>query len=365
MSEVPSFQVDPFWPKPLPNDWILGQVSGIAVDERDHVWLVHRPGSLTEREAGAVQNPPWADCCTPAPPVIELDPEGNVVRAWGGSTESEPWPRSEHGIYVDQEGDVWLGSMDEIVLKCAPDGKRLLTLGERAPAPAAPPAGSPPPGPRPAPSPTGAIRMPPGNSNDLTRFGAPTDIAVDPDAREAFITDGYRNRRIIVVDSETGAYKRHWGAYGEKPSDEPLVDYVAGEAPIRHFRSPIHAVRIGNDGLLYAADRPNNRIQVFEKSGRFVKEAFMATWTLAMGSVWDIDFSPDPDQTFMYVPDGTNMKVWILTRNDLKVVGQFGRGGRQAGQFEWVHNLACDSKGNIYTSEVNTGKRVQKFILQR
>lgn len=366
MSDVPQFEVDPFWPKPLPNDWIVGQCSGIAVDDRDHVWVVHRPGSLTQREAGKVQNPPWADCCVPAPPVLEFDPNGELVQAWGGrqpaplasvASNGELWPRSEHGIYIDQDRNVWLGSMDEIVLKCAPDGKRLLTLGERAPAAPAQPAGPPP-----EPSPTGAIRRAPGHSNDLTRFGAPTDIAVDHDARETFISDGYGNRRIIVVDSETGAYKRHWGAYGLAPDDKQLPDYTAGEPPARSFRSPVHAVRIGNDGLLYVADRPNNRIQVFRKSGEFVKEAFVATWTLAMGSVWDLDFSPDREQTFIYVPDGTNMKVWILTREDLKVVGSFGHGGRQAGQFEWVHNLACDSNGNIYTSEVNTGKRVQKFI---
>ena len=358
-SSLPEYVVDPSWPKPLPNDWILGQVSGIAVDQRDHVWLVHRPGSLTQREAGKAQTPPWADCCTPAPPVLELDPQGNVVSAWGGRTEGgDIWVRSEHGIYVDLEDHVWLGSMDEIVLKCTKDGKRLLTLGQQQPPP--PPASGAPPPPRP----TGAIPTPAGASNDLTKFGAPTDIAVDLDARETYISDGYRNRRIIVVDSETGAYKRHWGAYGERPGEEPIPDYVAGESPIRHFRSPVHAVRLGNDGLVYVADRPNNRIQVFEKSGKFVKEAFMATWTLAMGAVWDIDFSPDPEQTFMYIPDGTNMKVWILTRHDLKVVGSFGHGGRNAGQFEWVHNLACDSQGNIYTSEVNTGKRVQKFVLR-
>jgi hypothetical protein len=357
---VPQFQVDPFWPKPLPNNWILGQVSGIAVDANDHVWLVHRPGSLTEREAGQVQNPPWSDCCTPAPPVIEFDQQGEVVRAWGGATGSELWPRSEHGIYVAADGSVWTGSMDEIVLKCAPDGRRLLTLGERTPPP---PPGTPPP-PRQEPSPTGALRRAPGHSNDLTRFGLPTDIDVDLDARETYVSDGYGNRRIIVIDSETGAYKRHWGAYGERPDDVPLPDYVAHEAPIRHFRSPVHAVRLGNDGLVYVADRPNNRIQVFRKSGEFVNEAFIATSTLAMGSVWDIEFSPDPQQNWVFVPDGTNCKVWILRREDLSVAGSFGRGGRMAGQFEWVHNLACDSQGNCYTSEVNTGKRVQKFVRQ-
>ena len=355
---VPQFSVDPFWPKPLPNNWILGQCSGIAVDpSNDHVFVVHRPGSLTERESGQVQNPPWADCCTPAPPVVEFDANGEVVNAWGGAKDGELWPRSEHGIYVSRDGFVWLGSMDEVVLKCTRDGKRLLTLGERLPPPATP-------APRPDPSPTGALRRAPGKSNLLTSFGAPTDIDVDLDARETYVSDGYGNRRIIVIDSETGAYKRHWGAYGEKPDDVPLTDYVAHETPIRHFRSPVHAVRLGNDGLVYVADRPNNRIQVFRKSGEFVKEAFLATWTLAMGSVWDIEFSQDPNQTFLFIPDGTNCKVWILTREDLKPVGSFGRGGRMAGQFEWVHNAAADRAGNIYTSEVNTGKRVQKFVRQ-
>jgi hypothetical protein len=337
-TNVPVYQVDPFWPKPLPNNWILGQVSGIAVDERDHVWIVQRPGSLTEREAGAAQNPPLSESGMPAPPVIEFDPEGNVVQAFGGQAtarEAEPWPRSEHGIYIDPDGNVWLASMDQIVMKYAPNGKRLLTIGERGD---------------------------PEGSNDPRRFGFPTDIAVDPDAGEAFISDGYRNRRIIVVDKTTGAFKRLWGAYGEKPDDVELQPYEPGETPIRHFRSPMHAVRLGNDGLLYAADRVNNRIQVFQKSGEFVKEAFMATWTRAMGSVWDLDFSKDPQQTFLFIPDGTNCKVWILLRETLEVVGSFGRGGRQAGQFDWVHNLALDSKSNIFTAEVNTGKRVQKFL---
>ena len=356
-TSVPQYTVDPFWPKPLPNNWILGQCSGIAVDPtNDHVWVTHRPGSLTQREAGQVQNPPWADCCTPAPPVLEFDPAGELVRAWGGAKDGVLWPRSEHGIYVDHDGNVWCGSMDEIVIKSRPDGTRLLTLGERSP-PAPPPTG-----PRPDPSPTGAIRRAPGASNDLTKFAAPTDIAVDIDARETYVSDGYGNRRIIVVDSETGAYKRHWGAYGEKPDDGPMPDYVANETPARSFRSPVHAVRIGNDGLVYVADRPNNRIQVFRKSGAFVKEVFLATWTLAMGSVWDIEFSPDANQTFVFIPDGTNCKVWILKRDDLSVVGTFGRGGRMAGQFEWVHNIAADSQGTLYTSEVNTGKRVQKFV---
>jgi DNA-binding beta-propeller fold protein YncE len=338
MDSVPQFEVDPFWPKPLPYDWILGQVSGVAVDANDHVWIVHRPGSITAREAGAVQTPPLAECCVPAPPVIEFDQEGSVVRAWGGKGALDPWPNTEHGIFIDQDANVWVasnGREDHVVLKSRPDGERVLTVGEWGKT---------------------------GGSNDPRLLGQPTDIAVDADANEAYISDGYGNRRIIVVDAITGAYRRHWGAYGERPDDSPLEPYDPDSPPIRTFRSPIHSVRIANDGLVYTADRVNNRIQVFQKDGTFVKEAFIATRTLAMGAVWDLEFSHDPAQTFMYVPDGTTMKVWILTRDELKIVGSFGRGGRWAGCFEWVHNIAADSQGNLYTSEVNTGKRVQRFI---
>ena len=200
-----------------------------------------------------------------------------------------------------------------------------------------------------------------GGSDDTAHLGQPADIAVDGTANEVYIADGYGNRRIIVFDATTGEYKRHWGAYGEPPDDGELPAFDPEAEPIHSFRSPMHAVRLSNDGLVYAADRVNNRIQVFQKDGTFVQEGFVAKGTLAMGTVWDIELSRDPDQTYVYVPDGTNQKVWILRRDDLKVMGSFGRGGRQAGQFGWVHNAAMDSAGNIYTSEVETGKRVQKF----
>jgi hypothetical protein len=353
--DIPRFTPDPFWPKPLPNDWIVGQVSGVAVDANDHVWIVHRPLTLTAREAGAAQHPPLAECCLPAPSVIEFDQEGNVVSAWGGPDSlerdaegdvtrawrgGERWPTSEHGLFVDHEGNVWMGSNganDQVVLKFDREGRRLLTIGE-----------------------WGVT----GGSADTLHLGSPADVTVDPDAGEVYVADGYRNRRIIVFDATTGVYRRHWGAYGEPPDDAPVGPYDPGAAPARSFRSPMHAVRISYNGLVYAADRVNNRIQVFRKDGVFVREAFLATRTLAMGSVWDLEFSPDEAQTYVYVPDGTNMKVWILDRERLGVVGSFGRGGRNAGHFEWVHNLAADSRGNVYTSEVNTGKRVQRFVRQ-
>ena len=336
----PQFEVDPWWPKPLPNNWILGQVSGIAIDARDHVWILHRPRTLTAREAGAVQTPPLSACCVPAPPVIELDVQGNVVRSWGGPGHGHHWPESEHTIHVDPSGNVWIGSNgdnDHVVLKFSPDGKLLLQIGQ--------------------PGKTGG-------SNNTTLLGKPAGIHVDGAANEVYVADGYTNRRIIVFDAATGRYKRHWGAYGNQPDDASLGPYDPAAPRAQQFRSPVHAVRIARDGLVYVADRVNNRVQVFRKSGEFVKEATLAPATRAMGSVWDIALSHDPAQTYLYVPDGTNQKVWILRRSDLSVAGEFGRGGRNAGYFGWVHNLAVDSRGNVYTSEVDIYKRVQKFVLK-
>lgn len=339
-ASVPMFQVDPYWPKPLPNNWILGQVCGVAVDSHDNVWIIQRPRSLTDREAGAVQVPPLSECCVPAPSVIGFDPEGFVIEAWGGPGDlaNQPWPEVEHGIFVDHESNVWttfMGKTDHVVFKSTREGHRLLTIGQ-----------------------LGAT----GGSNHQEMLGQPADIAVDAEENEAYIADGYGNRRVIVFDASTGIYKRHWGAYGNRPHDDELGSYDPDAEISGSFRQPMHAVRIANDRLVYTADRMNNRIQVFRPDGTFLKEAFIATRTLAMGSVWDLEFSCDDDQTFVFVPDGTNQKVWILNRIDLEIVGFFGRGGKQAGYFGWVHSLASDSQGNIYTGEVETGKRIQRFI---
>jgi DNA-binding beta-propeller fold protein YncE len=332
---------DPSWPKPLPGKWILGQVSGIAVDPRDHVWVLHRPRTLTEREAGAVQQPPLSECCLPAPSVLELDPDGNVVRAWGGPGYGPFWPASEHTIYLDYQGNVWIGSNgrgDQVVQKYTPDGTLLLQIG------------------RPGET---------GGSNDTLLLGQPAGITVDSAANEVYVADGYGNRRVIVFDATTGRYHRHWGAYGGRPSDEDLGAYDPAAPPARQFRSPVHGVRIDRDGLVYVADRTNDRIQVFRKSGEFVREAFVAQATIGVGSVggsvWDIAFSRDPEQRYVFVPDGTGLKVRILSRETLAPVAEFGRGGRGPGHFGWVHNIAVDSRGNVYTSEVDIYKRIQKF----
>ena len=335
---APAYEVDPFWPEPLPNDWLIGQVGGIAVDARDHVWVLQRPGSLTTDEAGAAQEPPLSACCHPAPPVLELDADGNLIQAWGGQGAGYDWPQTEHGIFIDHEENVWLagsGPDDHQVLKFRRDGTFLLQIGRAGQT---------------------------GGSNHEEFLGSPADIAVDPEANEVYVADGYGNRRIIVFDAETGAYRRHWGAYGNRPDDADLGPFDPDAPAAQQFRRPVHAVRIAADGLVYVADRVNDRIQVFRRDGTFVKEVVIAGRTRFIGSVWDIDFSPGAGQPVLFATDGTNQHVWMLRREDLRTLGSFGRSGRSAGQFHWVHHLAVDSKGNIYTGEVDTGRRTQKFV---
>lgn len=334
--QVPSFTVDPFWPKQLPNQWMLGEVAGVAVGTDDHVWILQRK-TLTEREMGAATNPPMSECCRPAPAVIEFDAEGNVVQAWGGQDTTQHWFTSEHGLFVDKSHNVWISGnnvKDDVILKFSREGKLLLQIGE-----------------------WGVSK----GSNDTLHLGGPADLAVDEAANEVYVADGYRNRRVIVFDATTGAYKRHWGAYGEVPDDSPLAPYVAGEKPIRSFRN-VHSVNIAGDGLVYVADRANNRIQVFQKDGKFLSEAFLATHTLNTGAIWDMAFSPDAAQTHLFIADGMNMKVRIVDRSSLEEVGTVGHGGRNAGEFVWMHNIASDSRGNLYVVEVSPGKRVQRFV---
>lgn len=334
---VPRFIVDPAWPKPLPGDWMLGQVSGVAVDRQDHVWVIHRPATLTTSEAGAAHGPAVPECCTPAPPVLELDRQGEVVRAWGGPGAGYHWPVSEHAIHVDGKGHVWIasnGPADHVVLKCSPDGRVLLQIG---------------------------VAGQTGGSNDTALLGGPAAVEVDDVADEVYIADGYVNRRVVVFDAATGAYRRHWGAYGRRPADVEPDRYDPEASPASQFRNPVHTVRVARDGLVYVGDRTSDRIQVFQRDGRFIQEAVIAGGTRALGSLWDIAFSHDAAQEYLYVADGTNHRVWIVTRQGLRVVGAFGRGGRNAGHFGWVHSLAVDSRGDVFTSEVFTYGRVQRF----
>jgi DNA-binding beta-propeller fold protein YncE len=381
--QAPVFEVDPLWPKPLPNHWILGNTIGVSVDAQDHVWIIHRGGSLEDKEVYAASNPPRAECCVPAPPVLEFDQAGNLLRHWGGPGEGYEWPDSNHGITVDYKGYVWIGGngrgMPPGTAPAAGRGARGAARG--AAATAVPPGGA-------APNEgqtagvqgyfhdsmimkftqDGKFLMQIGRpgaskgSNDVENLRLPAKIFVDKNTNEVYVADGYGNHRVIVYDADTGTYKRHWGAYGNKPDDTPLGAYNPDAPPAQQFRNPVHCAELSNDGLLYVCDRSNDRIQVFKKDGTFVKEVFIARRTLGDGSVWDIAFSKDPLQKYLYLADGANEKVYILLRDSLEILTSFGDGGRQPGQFYAVHSIATDSKGNIYTTETYRGQRVQRFL---
>lgn len=333
---VPGYEVDPYWPQMLPGNWILGQVAGLAVDSRDHVWIFQRPESLSAEEAGAAQDPPISDCCLPAPEVIRFTPDGEFERAWNASGGQAGRVETPHGIYLDHRDNVWLGDAGgHRILKFTRDGEFLLEIGA-------------------------AGRT--GGSDDTGLLGGPTDMVVDPETNELFVADGYGNRRVIVFDVESGDYLRHWGAYGEIPDDEPLGEYDPSAPVDSQFRGPVHGIVLSSDGRLYVTDRRANRIQVFRTDGTYLEEAVIRPETLSMGSTWDLALSEDPAQRWLYVADGTNNRVWIVERSGLELRGHFGHGGKSAGAFGWLHNIDLDSGGNLYTSEVEEGKRVQRFV---
>ena len=308
---APVLRVDPAWPLPLPAGWVLGEVSGVAVDAHDHVWVLHRP--------------PAGD---PAPPVIELDEAGLVVQGWGGKGAAYDWFENEHSIALDDAGHVWLtgnGAHDGQVLEFTTDGRFVRQIGH--------------PG-------SGAA------SGDTSRLGRPAGIAVDAAAHEVFVADGYANRRVIVFDSETGAFKRMWGAYGAAPDDRP-------DAP-RQFGLPVHCVHLSR-GLVYVCDRRHDRIQIFRRDGRFVDEWRVAPETAGMGSVWDLAFWPPDSEAALIVADGSNEVLHLLRRSDGAAFASIGARGADAGRFRWVHALAVDRNGDVFTGEV-TGARVQRWV---
>lgn len=336
--DVTAFQFDAAWPKPLPDNWTLGNVVGVAVDARDDIWVIHRPGSLTVEEAGADADPPLAECCRAAPPVIEFNQAGDVVQAWGGPGEGYEWPEAEHGIFVDHLDNVWIGGSggnDAQILKFTQAGDFLLQIGRQGQG-------------------TG--------SNDLENFGRPAEIDVDPETNDVFIADGYGNRRVAVFDGRTGEYKRHWGAYGNVPTDDAYT--YDPDAPLsQQFGRPVHCATIAHDGLVYVCDRVNDRIQVFQRDGTYLDEVVISGRTRGFGSAFDVDFSQDAEQQYLYNLDGMNQRVWLLNRATLEILGSFGFGGHVAGGFTAAHSLAVDSSGNIYVGETLEGKRVQRFVL--
>ena len=331
----PSFEVEADWPRDMPDLWIMGSVTGVFVDDRDHVWVTHLEETLTPEELSAVQDPPIGTCCRPAPAVVEFDPDGNVVQGWGTPDQDiSVYPRNPHGIFVDHTDHVWVGTYQHHrVQKFTRDGELVMTLGE--------------------------YDVTEGSDSE-THLGGPAGIWVDPTSNEVFVADGYRNRRVVIFDGETGEYLRHWGAYGDPPDDEARTPRGTPETPPEQF-STVHGITGSNDGLIYVADRRGNRVQVFTQDGTYVDEVFVAPEALASGSSFVPVLSEGPEQRWLYLADGTNHKVWTLRRSDLEVVDDFGRGGRQLGQFLRPHGMSIDSQGNLYVGEASTGRRIQKF----
>lgn len=341
--QAPVFEVDPFWPKPLPNGWLLGMVIGVGVDANDHVFIVHRGQStLNARTEGGYAK--VGPCCSAAPPVLEFDPEGNLVNSWGGPAAGYTWPGSNHGITIDHLGNVWIGgngtrdsvnAADSHILKFTHDGRFLQQIG---------------------------VPGRPSDSRSMDSFGRVAKVSFDAAANEAYVSDGYGNKRVAVLDMNSGAIKRYWGAYGNAPSDSNYGPYDPAKPLIPQFRNPVHCAEPTTDGLVYVCDRVNNRIQVFQKDGKFVKEVQVAPLTRGDGSVWDIAFSRDAQQKYLFLADGKNERVYVMDRQSLSILTMFGDGGRQPGQFFAVHSIATDSKGNIFTTETYEGKRVQRFV---
>ena len=342
---APRFEVDPLFPQPLPNHWLVGPMIGIAVDSRDHIWIVHRntQDQFMAQETGLVSG--VSECCQPGPPVMEFDQDGNLLSSFGGPTDTGEydWPTSNHGLAIDNMGNIWIGGNgggDQHVLQFSDTGQFLRQMGGQG------------------------VRQG-RDSNDLVNFGQVAKLSNHAATNELFVADGYQNRRVVVLDATTGEYKRHWGAYGKQPDDaeySTMDRWSAGGTPPPQFQGPVHCAEPSLDGLVYVCDRGADRVQVFTLDGEFVQEVQFAPNTRSQGSTWDIAFSPDAAQTYLYLADGQNMKVYIILRSTMEVLTSFGDGGRQPGLFFAVHSLDTDSDGNIYTTETYEGSRLQKFV---
>ena len=332
---IPRFEVDPGWLK-VPQGWVLGQVSSSASDAQDHLWVLHRPRSV---RAGQKTGPP----------VLEFDERGNYIRGWGGPGDGYDWPESEHGIFVDHHGYVWIGGQgnEDQILKFTKDGKFVLQIGRRGQ---------------------------PKTNRDTQNLSRPSDVFVYPPTNELFVSDGYGNKRIIVFDAATGAYKRMWGAFGNQPQDGPAPTPAAilepNEPGPAQF-STVHGVKVSKDGRVYVADRGGKRVQVFTTEGRYLAQVGIDRWCLAAGqgcgngeTAASVAFSADPEQRFLYVASRSPARIWIVDRQSLELLDSFGRPGIGPGEFNVLHHMTTDSKGNLYTAEVQDGRRLQKFAFR-
>jgi DNA-binding beta-propeller fold protein YncE len=338
---APRFEVDPTFPKPLPNGWYQGQTIGLWVDANDHVWIVHRPDVLDAAEGAASQTPPTGECCRSADPVLEFDQAGNLLRHWGGKDgPGYQWPDSNHGLNVDNQGNIWIGgngAMDGHILKFTQDGKFVMQVGKK-----------------------GVTR----DSMARDHFFQVAKTFFYAPANEVFVADGYGNKRVAVIDATTGQMKRFWGAYGKPPDDAAALAQGAYDPTVTYqqFRGPVHCADVSVDNLVYVCDRTSNRLQIFRPDGTFVREVFMARDSRSDGAVWDVAFSRDPQQRFLYVADGRNQKLRIFDRQSMTELTNFGKGGHYPGEWYSLHNIATDSKGNLYTVETYQGRRLQRFI---
>jgi len=341
---VPKFEVDAAWRPQLPNNWVLGTSINVSVDRRDHVWIIHRyrlvPAEQKERAA---------------PPVIELDENGKFVQAWGGPSDAYEWPDLEHSITVDHKDNVWIGGSnpvfpsgskrsDDMLLKFTTKGKFISQIGRRDQS---------------------------GGNNDTKNLKRPCEIFVYKKTNEAFVADGYGNRRAIVLDADTGAFKRMWGAFGNTPLDPPSGQPERQrEGPGPQQFGTVHGVKVSNDGLVYVADRNNQRIQVFTLDGKYLNQVFIdRNESSDLGpaggrTVSGVALSADKEQQFIYVADYSNSHVVVVRRKTLEVIDTFGTRTPKPGDFQGVHNLAVDSKGNLYTAESDPGNRAQKFVFK-
>jgi len=342
--EAPPFKYDPNWPKlPLPNKWTMEGVMGMHVDNGDHIWVLQRSSDFDQdkTENYASLNPPTAECCVRPPAVLEFDTNGNLLKGWGGPDADPDWGAT-HTILVDKKGIVWLGTPGG-VLKYDGNGKFLSRLGE--------------------PQKEG-VNGRAQNNQSHKLSGQPAGMDLDEDAHEIYIADCCVNKRVVVWDSDTGEFKRAWGAYGtsiNQIDNNPSPRHNPSGPPAKYF-DQVHCVKISRDGLVYVCDDRGDRIQVFTKQGKFLKEFFVANTTLDRGSVASIDFSSDPQQKNVFVADMMDSVVWILNRDDGVIVGKIGGMGHSGGLFHWVHVISMDSQGTLYAGEIDSGKRVQKFV---
>jgi hypothetical protein len=391
---APKFEVDPMWPKPLPNHWVIGQTIGLDVDSHDNVWIIHRPGTfdgsgketygmpnsgIANNAAGNGQ--PYAICCIAAPDVLEFSPAGELIGHWG-KADGHDWPSSNHGITVDKEDNVWLGANGNGQATPAPGAAAAPGAGRGA----APARGA-------AANPNAAeAGVATGNaayhdsfilkftkdgkflgeigganaskgSNDTESVRGVAEIRFNKEG-ELIAADGYGNKRVSIWDPKTLKIKRFWGAYGKKPDDTNPGAYNPEAPTAQQFRNPVHCAVPSDDGMIYVCDRVNDRVQIFKEDGTFVKEVFVLKNTRGDGSAWEIAFSRDKGQKYLYLADGSNERIHIFDRASMTELTAFGDGGRQPGQFYAVHSIETDSKGNIYTTETYRGQRVQKFVFK-